>query len=149
MDRLLDLGSPAASGESGSAPLLGDEELRASVRREVAHVLGTRCTLTLEQAESLEPHERTVLDYGLPDLGPLGSTPADAQRLERIIARAVEAYEPRLHRVRVSVQPPLPEEGTTRAMLSARLARPGETEPLSLWLRLDRSGRLVEVDDER
>jgi len=145
LDRLMDLEREAA-GEPGK-PQVPEEELRASVRREVAHVLGTRCTLSLKEAESLEPGERSVLDYGLPDLWPLGSAPEDTRRLERIITRAVEAYEPRLCQLQVSVRPPPDEEGAVVAVLTARFAPGRSLETLSLPLRLDRSGRLVEVGD--
>ncbi|AKJ02239.1 Hypothetical protein AA314_03865 [Archangium gephyra] len=129
-------------------PWMDEQELIASVRREVAHALNTRCTLTLEQAGSLEPHERSALDYGLPDLRPLGPAAADARHLERLIARAVEAYEPRLRQIHVSVRIPPEEEGAPVAVITARLAQEAIAEPISLPLRLDRSGRLVEVDGE-
>ncbi|WNG56331.1 type VI secretion system baseplate subunit TssE [Archangium gephyra] len=140
LDRLMDL---------ESMPVLDEQELRASVRREVAHALSTRCMLTLEQASALEPHERSALDYGLPDLRTLGPTADAARQLERLISRAVEAYEPRLRQLQVSVRLPPEEEGTPVAVITARLVHGPTTEPITLPLRLDRSGRLVEVDEER
>lgn len=138
-DRLVDL---------ESFPPLDEEELRASVRREVAHALNTRCTLTLAQAGALEPHERSALDYGLPDLRPLGPAPEDTHLLERLIAHAVEAYEPRLRQLQVSVRIPPEEEGAPVAVITARLVQGPLAEPISFPLRLDRSGRLVELDEE-
>ena len=137
LDRLVDV---------ESFPWMDEQDLLASVKREVAHALNTRCTLSLEQASSLEPHERSALDYGLPDLRPLGPSAADARLLERLIARAVEAYEPRLRQLQVSVQLPPEEEGSPIAVITARLVQGSIAEPISLPLRLDRSGRLVEVD---
>ncbi|WP_395822325.1 type VI secretion system baseplate subunit TssE [Archangium minus] len=145
LDRLMDL-KRETTGET-LEPQVSEEALRASVRREVAHILGTRCTLSLKEAESLEPGERSVLDYGLPDLWSLGSAPEDARRLERLITRAVEAYEPRLCQLQVSVRLPPSEEGAVVAVLTARFAPGLIPESLSLPLRLDRGGRLVEVDD--
>lgn len=138
-DRLVDL---------DSFPSMDEEELRASVRREVAHALNTRCMLTLEQAGALEPHERSALDYGLPDLRPLGPALEDARHLERLIARVVEAYEPRLRQLQISVQLPPEEQGAPVAVITARLVQGPIAEPISFPLRLDRSGRLVEVDGE-
>ncbi|KFE64434.1 type VI secretion system baseplate subunit TssE [Hyalangium minutum] len=135
--------------DTESVSWLDEEQLRASVRREVAHALSTRCTLTLEQAGALEPHERSALDYGLPDLRPLGTTAAEALHLERLIAHAVEAYEPRLRQIQVSVQLPPEEEGSPVALITARLVQSPINESISLPLRLDRSGRLVEVEHER
>ncbi|PTL82647.1 type VI secretion system baseplate subunit TssE [Vitiosangium sp. GDMCC 1.1324] len=140
-DRLMDLETVPA--------VLDEQELRASVRREVAHALSTRCMLSLEQADALEPHERSVLDYGLPDLRTLGSTADAARQLERIISRAVEAYEPRLRQLRVSVRLPPEEEGLPVAVITARLVHEPMTEPITFPLQLDRSGRLLEVGEER
>lgn len=138
LDRLEDSGPPEPLDEEG---------LRASVRFEVAHVLGTRCSLTLAQAESLAPEERSALDYGLPDLGSLSlDSPADARRLERLVTRAVKAFEPRLHLLQVTVQPPSWEPGAPRVVLTGQLVQAPEAEPLSLPLRLDRDGKLVEVN---
>lgn len=145
LDRLMDLKREGA-GERDE-PVLSPEELRASVRREVAHVLGTRCTLSVKEAESREPGERSVLDYGLPDLWTLGSAPEDTRRLERLIIRAVEAYEPRLCQLQVSVRLPPSEEGAVMAVLTARFAPGLLPGSISLPLRLERSGRLVEVGD--
>ncbi|WP_255635875.1 type VI secretion system baseplate subunit TssE [Hyalangium versicolor] len=132
-----------------SSSWLDKDHLRASVRREVAHALSTRCTLTLEQAGTLEPHERSALDYGLPDLRSLGSTAAEARYLERLIAHVVEAYEPRLRQIQVSVQLPPEEEGTPIAVITARLVQGPVTEPISLPMRLERNGRLVELETEK
>jgi type VI secretion system protein ImpF len=148
LDRLMDLGS-AEADEPGTPWVLEGEELRASVRREVAHVLGTRCKLSLKQAESLELHERSALDYGLPDLRTLGSASEEARSLERIIARAVEAYEPRLRQIQVSVRLPPEVDEAVVGVLTAQLAQELILEPLSLTLRLGRSTRMLEVGDER
>lgn len=129
---------------------LDEEGLRASVRLEVAHVLGTRCTLTLAQAESLAPEERSVLDYGLPDLGSLSlESSADARRLERLVTLAVKAFEPRLRVLQVTVQPPPQAPGATRVVLTGQLVQVPEADPFSLPLLLDDDGRLVEVRHER
>jgi type VI secretion system lysozyme-like protein len=136
--------------ESGPPRALDEEGLRASVRLELAHVLGTRCTLTLAQAEALAPEERSVLDYGLPDIGGLSpESPADARRLERLVTLAVKAFEPRLRLLQVTVLPPSREPGAARVVLTGQLVQAPEAEPLSLPLRLARDGRLVEVSHER
>ncbi|MFY0565823.1 type VI secretion system baseplate subunit TssE [Archangium lansingense] len=142
---LLDRGEDAGPPEA-----LDEEELRASVRLEVARVLSTRCTLTLAQAESLAPEERSALDYGLPDLGSLSlESPADARRLERLVTLAVKAFEPRLRLLQVTVQPPPEVPGAPRVVLTGHLVQAPQAEPFFLPLRLDRDGSLLEVSHGR
>ncbi len=147
-DRLVEWG-PEERGEHPSRGLLDEEELRASVRREVAYVLGTRCSLSLREESSLAPAGRSVLDYGMPDVGTLSlESSAGARRLEQLIARAVEAFEPRLELIQVSVQAPTSAQARPVALITARLAHTPPSSTLSFPLWLDRSGRLVEVGDE-
>lgn len=149
---LFDRLSQAVPGEPGDLSetwTLDEQALRASVRHEVAQVLGTRCPLSLEEEAALEPAERSVLDYGLPDVGTLGLASAEeVHRLERLIAHTVQAFEPRLEHLQVSVQAPATGGSPPVAHLTARLVGDPAAQALSLPLRLDRSGRLVEVDDE-
>lgn len=140
---------PEEGPEPVTSGLLDEAELRASVRREVAHVLSTRCALSLSREGSLEPGERSALDYGLPDVGTLNlESPTGARILEGLIARAVQAFEPRLELLQVTVQPSTADRAFPLAVLTARWARALSSETLSLPLRLDRGGRLVEVGDE-
>ncbi|WP_157774899.1 type VI secretion system baseplate subunit TssE [Melittangium boletus] len=139
--------------EEGGPPAhhrtLDERELRDSIRHEVAHVLGTRCALSLADEARLTPVERSAVDYGLPDVGPLSLDSAEGVRhLEQLIARAVEAFEPRLEHIQVTVQTPGAQRALPVAVITARVVRPGHADTLSFPLQLDRSGRLVEVGDE-
>ncbi len=74
---------------------------RASLRREVSWLLNTRCGATVAELAS---RERTVLDYGLPDLAGFDvDSELDRLRLAALIREAIAAYEPRLRRPRVTV----------------------------------------------
>jgi type VI secretion system lysozyme-like protein len=78
------------------------DELLASVRRELALLLATRCPLSGDAALA---RARTVIDYGLPDLelGGRATIREDRLRAARLIRQVIEAYEPRLQRVEVEV----------------------------------------------
>lgn len=74
------------------------EELRESVRREVARLLNTRCPVR-------EDRNGSVIDYGLPDFSWMTAASGDDRRqLAETIARKVTAYEPRLRQVRVALE---------------------------------------------
>lgn len=136
-DRLVDL-EPWTPGEVHPESTLDAEALRESVQRELECLLGTRCTLTLEEAETREPRERSVLDYGLPDLGPLNPVAlADQERLARLLGRTITAFEPRLRQVRVSVRPHPEDRRVAVATLTALLVVGHLTEPVSFPLRVE------------
>lgn len=93
----------AGPGAPGSSPRRDDDRaaVEASVAREVAALLGTRIEPAID---AIDPRDRTVLDYGLPDftgLSPQSAT--DRERLARSIERAITAFEPRLASPRVAV----------------------------------------------
>ena len=99
-DRLIDL-DRRMPRERRPFRTLTPGELLDSVRREVDTLLNTRCPLTLE---ALLDRERTVIDYGAPDLswaGPLSGE--DQRRLGVLLSQTISAYEPRLCQVQVSI----------------------------------------------
>lgn len=90
-DRLVDEAQPLR--------LLTGEALRQSLARESARLLNTRCAWSLEE---LAQRERTVLEYGLPDLSNYHpANPEDRQQLLAVIRETLTAYEPRLANIRV------------------------------------------------
>lgn len=105
-ERLVDAGpdAPAQSGGyAGSADRRSNArtEVEASVAREIAALLSTRID---PKIDAIEPRDRTVLDYGLPDITGLAAvSETDRQRIARAVERAITAFEPRLARPRVSV----------------------------------------------
>jgi type VI secretion system protein ImpF len=92
-DRLVDL-APHQRDEERPLRTLTTEGLHASIRREVQQLLNTRCITPLEV---LDARDWTVLDYGLPDYsGWYTRSPEAKGRLEALMTRAIEAFEPRL-----------------------------------------------------
>lgn len=121
--------------------------LRESVRRELEQLFDTRCSLP---AEALRGRERTVIEYGLPDLSVLApARHADRVRLAAILREAIEAYEPRLADVRVTVAAPAPEPGrrqALRARIDAVLVIDDVPESVSFGAHLAEAGAAVTVE---
>jgi type VI secretion system protein ImpF len=136
-DRLVDL-EPASSQESPPFRVLDRQALEASVRREVARALNTRCP----RPERLEEEgERTVLNYGVPDFSFLAAArTTDRERLAEDLAQAVAAYEPRLSQVRVALDPvegnPTALAGRIEAVLAVGMVREAVTFPLLIQVRV-------------
>ena len=127
-DRLVDL-DPGSEREGRPLRTLDREGLRESVRRELERLLNTRTAVPIKRVEE---RERTVIDYGIPDFsGFAAANPDDQRRLEGIIARAIEAFEPRLREVRVALEPGTGDKQRLRGVIEAMLVVEEVTEPLS------------------
>jgi type VI secretion system lysozyme-like protein len=94
-------------GMATSSSLLNAEELRNSIMSEVSIVLNTRCTV---RKVIYEDHIETIPLFGLPDFFGLGdfsyfdgSNSAEWPRAARLIETAIQAAEPRLENVSVTV----------------------------------------------
>ncbi len=107
---------------------LDRDGLRESVRRDLERLLNTRSPLPADQ---LAQHQRTVIDYGIPALpGFAPPNPDDRLRLAAVVEAAVAAFEPRLHRLRVTVE----ETAEHRALavrIDADLVLGTVTEPVT------------------
>jgi type VI secretion system lysozyme-like protein len=139
-DRLFDRG-PRQHEEMHPHRVLARDRVVESVALEVLRLLNTRCAGTIE---TLEGQERTVVNYGLPDFFALSPTSdGDRQRLARLIADAVRAYEPRVRNpvVRVTADP---RDGRAfRIVLDGTLVLGDLTEPVSFPLLIPRRGGAI------
>jgi type VI secretion system protein ImpF len=136
-DRLVDE-DPVQRQEAVPFCTLDRDELRASVARELGRILGTRCPISGDAALS---RERTVIDFGLPDLelGGRALVPEEMRRLARIIKQTIEAYEPRLRSVHVQIirREEVAPSARLVAVLTAMLVTDEVREPLSFELPVD------------
>jgi type VI secretion system lysozyme-like protein len=104
--------------------------LKESIRREIAHLLNTRCPVRQDR-------NGTVIDYGLPDFSWMSAASADdRQALALVITRKVNAFEPRLREVRVTIEPdaadPRAVVGTIQAMLVVESLREPVSFPVAI-----------------
>jgi len=77
--------------------------VRKSVRRELEQLFNTRCPIP---SHRLGTRERSVVDYGIPDFSTFHArNPDDQKRIAAILKKAIEAYEPRLADVKVTMNP--------------------------------------------
>src|SRR5947199_4436375 len=80
--------------ESPPFRVLSRPELRKSVSRELGQLLNSRCPVPLQL---IGAEERTIINYGLPDLTSLSPQSADDRRLiAAIITQTITAFETRL-----------------------------------------------------
>ena len=101
LDRLMD-NEPDNRNE---APLTRPESLRQfrlAVKRDLESLLNTT-RMPIEVPEFCDEVNRSVLFFGLPDIASISiQNPGDEQRLMRSLEAAIEMFEPRLARARVT-----------------------------------------------
>ena len=127
-DRLVDR-DPRLGRELRPMRTLDRRGLKESVRRELELLFNTRCPIP---AHRLAGRERTVIDYGIPDFSTFSPRSHDDRaRLAEAMRRAVEAYEPRLRQVHITIEPLAGEELMLAASLEAMMVYDTVPEPVS------------------
>ena len=108
LDRLLDEDDAGAGGTPWSRSAA---RLKASLLRDLEWLLNTR--QTIEPAGPAHPEvQRSVHHFGLPDLASLSAgSDAVRRRLLRQVEEAIQLFEPRLSRVRVTAAEDAPGGG--------------------------------------
>ena len=115
--------------------------LRASVAAEIERILSTRSSLTIAEAARIDPAQRTVLDYGVPDFAQLDPNGGDdAKVISDVIRNALVAYEPRLIDPRVRVVRSLQRERHVIVEIAGMLGSTVMQEPFSFAVSVSKTG---------
>lgn len=94
-------GERPGPGSGAAAGLLDAAQLEQSILRELDHLFNTRVGLS---ARACEQAERSVVNYGIPDLSELYTESGeDHRQIERLIERTLQVFEPRLLQPRVEI----------------------------------------------
>jgi type VI secretion system protein ImpF len=108
LDRLTD-DEPKKSKESRDKRVMSLQQIREAVERDLASLLSAGCLETTEDLDGYPEVQRSVLNYGIPDLAGATVTDADTEGIERMLHRAISDFEPRILadslRVRVITNP--------------------------------------------
>lgn len=90
--------------ESRDKRVLSPARLRECVRRDLTWLLNTTHLAALEDLEAHPDVQRSVLNYGMPDLAGRTVSSVDARSLERLLVKVIADFEPRLLRSTVKVK---------------------------------------------
>ena len=130
LDRLLD-DRPGVTSEPVVSRAQSLRALKKSVARDLEALLNTRRELLDDPPEELAEVSRSVLTYGLPDFTSFNLAATDDRvRLRRCLEDTVTTFEPRLRRVRVSIESPRPHERVLRFRIDALLRTDPSPEPV-------------------
>jgi type VI secretion system protein ImpF len=147
LDRLLD-DEPGQTRET--LPYRTDDVrgLRRAVARDLEMLLNTRHEALEEIPESLEEVRRSLLVYGLPDFTALSLLgPRDRARIRHALEYTIATFEPRLERVRISMQDPEPGERVVRFRVEGWLRIQPAPEPVAFDTVLQLTTRDYVVQD--
>jgi type VI secretion system protein ImpF len=141
-DRLVDR-DPRLRREVRPLRTLDRRGLRESVRRELELLFNTRCPFP---AHRLAGRDLSVIDYGIPDFSAFSPRSfEDRERLADLLRRAVEAFEPRLARVQVRIEPVPGDDLALQGSIAALLLTEPVPEPVSFETVLQMKEGKVEV----
>lgn len=137
LDRLIDL-EPDRRTESPLNRTQILQQMKQSVGRDLQSLLNTRCRAT-GWPTGLEQLSRSLVAYGIPDcVGVNTGSRQQQEELRRMIQHAVEAFEPRLTNIRVSVaDTDDAADRTLRFRIDAYLKIDPAPEPVIYDSRLD------------
>lgn len=141
-DRLVDR-DPRLRHELRPSRTLDRRGLRESVRRELEQLFNTRCPFP---AHRLPIRERSVIDYGIPDFSVFSPRSYDDRaRLAELLRRTIEAFEPRLIDVQVSLEPHAGNDLSLLGVIEGKLLTDLVPEPVSFETSVDLKEGKVEV----
>jgi type VI secretion system protein ImpF len=131
LDRLLD-DHPAVTSEPVVSRAQSLRALKRAVSRDLEALLNSRRELLDDPPEELVEISRSIVTYGLPDFTSFNlAATDDRSRLRRCLEDAVTTFEPRLRRVRVTLESPRPHERALRFRIEALLRTDPAPEPVT------------------
>ena len=149
LDRLLD-DRPGVSSEPVASRAQNVRTLKRSLARDIEALLNTRREALDPLPEDFVELQRSLLIYGLPDFTSFNLIGTDDRaRIRRSLEDAITTFEPRLDRVRVSLDPPREHERALRFRVDALLRLDPAPEPVmfDMVLRLNTQEYVVQRQD--
>ncbi|HSC80421.1 MAG TPA: type VI secretion system baseplate subunit TssE [Chitinolyticbacter sp.] len=148
LDRLLD--DNPEQPQQGSALYFELVDFKAALARDLEALLNTR---VVEFEELFEQHPLaadSVINFGIPDLSGLSLlNPDDREQLRERVRRAIERHEPRLTRVRISLDVPDDGQRLLRFRVDAVLKVHPHRPPVTFDATLQLSSNSYQVRGQR
>lgn len=120
--------------------------LRASVSRDLEHLLNTRSEGARLISDAFPECRKSLLTFGIPDFSAYSLlSPQDRDRIRRQLEQAISLHEPRLSRVRISLEAPAPLERALRFRVDALLALEQDREKVQFDAVLQLSTQVYQV----
>ncbi len=146
LDRLTDE-APESKTDRPDQRVLTLRKLRDSVKRDLAWLLNATNLSSVQSLERFPEVERSVLNYGMPDISGLTVSDIDTGELELAVRRVILNFEPRILPHTVEVKPLIDEQQMNSNALAFEIegllwAQPA---PLQIMLKTELDLELGEV----
>jgi|HigsolmetaAR202D_1030399.scaffolds.fasta_scaffold14155_2 type VI secretion system lysozyme-related protein len=136
-DRLSDA-EPREPREARPFRTYSRAELLESVRREVTQLFNTRCPIP---APELERRERSIIDYGIPDLSYYSPGNDDSeQALRRMLRNTLAVFEPRIADPEVTIEHFVGRHQRMLVQVHGALIMGSIREPISFSVAIEAQG---------
>jgi type VI secretion system protein ImpF len=151
-DRLTD-DQPESKQESRDRRVFSPRQVQVSVLRDLAWLLNSRAHRAEDGLGEFPEADRSVINYGLPDLAGVCASSIEPAQLERLVLQALKTFEPRFvpQTLQVHLLQTSKEPGQTQNLLAFEIR--GElranplTEPLYVKTEIDlETGQFVLKD---
>ena len=138
LDRLTD-DKPEARREGREQRVVSMRQYRAAVLRDVSWLLNAKCLSSVQDVSEFPEVERSVLNYGTPDLCGMTVSGLDPAEVELLLRRAIENFEPRVLPQTLSITPVGIADGTRGHALSFEIQAELWAQPVNeaLLIRTD------------
>ena len=103
LDRLTDL-EPEKSKESSSSQTMSQMQFKEAVIRDLGWLLNSVALDVCVDLDSYPQVQKSVLNYGMPDLSGRTSSSVDIQSVEKSIKKTIHQFEPRIIRNSLKVK---------------------------------------------
>jgi type VI secretion system protein ImpF len=136
LDRLVD-DQPGVGREPATDRFQDLAGLKRAVARDLEALLNTRQEILEELPPEFAEVNRSILTYGLPDFTSMSlRSDRDRNHMRRAVEQEITLFEPRLTRVRVTVEPPRKHDQALRFRIEALLRVEPAPEPVTFDARL-------------
>ena len=135
LDRLTDR-EPGTNRESRDRRMLSEAHIRESVIRDLEWLLNTGSQANVEDWSDYPEVERSVLNYGVPELAGTTISATQPRTLERALKEAILIFEPRIDASSLQVIVEASTDAKQHRNLAFRIEGVVLTQPLPLNLYL-------------
>jgi type VI secretion system protein ImpF len=138
LDRLTDT-APDSRSESRDHRILSMRRLREAVLRDLAWLLNTGQLKTTEDLERYPEVEKSVVNYGMPDITGLSFAGTDTASLEKAVRDSIVNFEPRISPNSVHVTVVKDDQKMSRNSLVFSIEGQlwAEPTPITLYLKTE------------
>jgi type VI secretion system protein ImpF len=138
LDRLTDL-QPEKQKESISQQSLSQSQFKDAVIRDLGWLLNSVALDVCEDLDKYDEVQRSVLNYGLPDLSGHTTSTVDVRSMEKSIRVAIQQFEPRIIRnsLKVKVHSNIDEMSHNSMVFEISGAVFGQPSPFQVVLKSD------------